>query len=318
MTLALTDKWVWDFWMIQDEPAERGAQGLFHIFYLQAPKSLGDPDLRHWNVSIGHAVSSDLTNWTIRPDALAPASTPAWDDMSTWTGSIVRHQNRWYLFYTGTSKAENGLVQRVGMAWSDDLDNWEKHQGALIEADSRWYERLGSEWPDEAWRDPWVFLDDDGYYHALITARTNTGASMDRGCIAHARSENLLDWQVLEPVTSPGGFGQLEVPQVHEIDGRQYLLFCCDDHLQSPERRAEGGGTGTFYLSADKPLGPYAIADARQLEVDQFGSAYAGRVINSDRPHYLSWRRFGPDGTFVGEISDPRPILSNGTSIKLS
>jgi len=66
MTLHLPEDWVWDFWFAQD-----GAD--YHIFYLQAPRSLGDPELRHWNVRIGHAVSQDIIDWQILPDALHPA-----------------------------------------------------------------------------------------------------------------------------------------------------------------------------------------------------------------------------------------------------
>lgn len=312
MALAFHDKWIWDFWIVEDD------DGLFHVFYLQASKSLGDPERRHRNVSIGHAVSSDLTNWSVRPDALTPSPAPAWDDAATWTGSILRHEGIWYLFYTGTSEAEDALVQRVGMARSHDLNHWEKHQGSLIEADATIYERLGDHWPDEAWRDPWVFLGDDGSFHALITARTRTGTILHRGCLAHARSKNLVDWEVLEPVTTPGGFGQLEVPQLQQIDGSYVLLFCCDAELQSEERRFAGTGTGTFYLSASRPLGPFAIVDARPLEVDLAGSAYAGRLIETKSGlQYLSWLRTNRSGGFVGELSDPRPVLSNGEGILL-
>jgi hypothetical protein len=39
MALQLPDKWVWDFWLIRDAMD-------YHAFYLQAPRSLGDPELR--------------------------------------------------------------------------------------------------------------------------------------------------------------------------------------------------------------------------------------------------------------------------------
>ena len=66
MPLSLPDKWIWDFWFAQD--------GLeYHVFYLQAPKSLGDEKLRHWHVSIGHAVSRDLVSWSVLPDAISPS-----------------------------------------------------------------------------------------------------------------------------------------------------------------------------------------------------------------------------------------------------
>ena len=81
--LALKDRWIWDFWLARD-----GAH--WHVFFLQAPKSIGDPELRHWNVSIGHATSDDLKNWSYRGTCFGPAAGPAWDDHTTWTGSVVR------------------------------------------------------------------------------------------------------------------------------------------------------------------------------------------------------------------------------------
>ena len=101
MALALADKWVWDFWVAEDA-------GMFHLFYLQAPRDLEDPDRRHWHASIGHAVSRDLLDWTVRPDALTASAGPSWDDLATWTGSVIRHNDRWHLFYTGVSRAEGG------------------------------------------------------------------------------------------------------------------------------------------------------------------------------------------------------------------
>jgi len=66
---------------------------------------------------------------------------------------------RWYLFYTGASSAEDGLVQRTGLTTSQDLFSWER-AGPVLVADSRWYETLDRTlWPDQAWRDPWVFRD---------------------------------------------------------------------------------------------------------------------------------------------------------------
>ena len=54
---------VWDLWM-----ARTGSD--YHMFYLQAPKNLEDPELRHRSASVGHAVSPDLVSWTVVPDAI--------------------------------------------------------------------------------------------------------------------------------------------------------------------------------------------------------------------------------------------------------
>ena len=95
--LRLADDWVWDSWTADD--GER-----FHLFFLKAPRALGDLTRRHTHASVGHATSTDLTHWTLQPDALA-ASAGGWDDLAIWTGSIVRGDDGvWRLFYSGLSK----------------------------------------------------------------------------------------------------------------------------------------------------------------------------------------------------------------------
>ena len=99
--------------------------------------------MRHANATVGHAVSTDLLAWTLLPDALRPGPVGSWDDLAIWTGSIICADGRWHMLYTGVSRAENGRVQRIGLATSTDLVNWEKHPAnPLIEADPRWYEVL--------------------------------------------------------------------------------------------------------------------------------------------------------------------------------
>lgn len=313
MPLALPDKWVWDFWLAEHA-------GLHHLFYLQAPRSIVDPDLRHWNVSVGHAVSSDMIHWEIRPDALAPSKHEAWDDYTTWTGSIIEHDGLWHMFYTGTSRAEAGMVQRVGVAVSSDLDHWERCDGPLIEADPRWYEHLEPDWHDVAWRDPWVFADESGLFHVFITARTRTGDRFDRGCIAHAKSRDLRSWEVCPPVTTPGGFGQLEVPQLLRHDDTWFLVFCSDIETQDETRREQGEGTGTYYAVGTGPLGPFDAADSVAIQADADGRTYAGRIVdrNGDGPAFLAWRRTGEDGRFVGEIADPISVRAVDASLRLT
>jgi beta-fructofuranosidase len=311
MTLRLSDRWLWDFWLAQDGPD-------YHAFYLQAPRGLEEESLRHWNVSIGHAVSQDLRHWEVLPDALhpSPAGMDAWDDYTTWTGSIVRHAGLWYLFYTGGSRAERGLVQRVGLATSQDLMHWEKHAAnPLIVAAARWYEQLDLDvWPDQAWRDPWVFRHPQtGDFHAFITARANYGPPDGRGVIAHARSSDLICWEVLPPVTEPGEFGHMEVPQLVALRGCYYLLFSAPASVHSAQRHRRTGlepVTGTHYLTADDPLGPFHASTDEFLIGDQAGSLYAGKLVLGPDGAWvlLAWRQFAPDGTFMGELSDPMPM----------
>ncbi len=136
MTIALPTKWIWDSWYVRDGD-------LWHGFFLQADKSLGDAHLRHVNVTQGHATSRDLKTWEHLGTCFRPAEGPAWDDYTTWTGSVVRGDDGlWHLFYTGTCRAEDGLKQRVGHATSRDLHSWVRvGDGLALDIDGR-YEAL--------------------------------------------------------------------------------------------------------------------------------------------------------------------------------
>jgi beta-fructofuranosidase len=310
MTLRLNDKWVWDFWVTRDQDEH-------HIFYLQAPRSLGDPALRHRNASVGHAVSTDLRDWTVLPDALHPGEPGTWDDIATWTGSVIKVDGRWQMLYTGISSAEDGLVQRIGLATSEDLIEWQKHPAnPVLEADSRWYELLDlSRWRDQSWRDPWLFrTGSDEFIHALITARSPIGPADGAGVVAHARSLNMVDWEVLPPVTEPGEFAQVEVPQLVTVDGaRSLLLISClaEDHSRERLlRTGEAGQTGTFVYSSTETFGEYRASDQPVTRPDRArGPLYAGKVVHAEdgRLGFMAFRGNG-DESFLGELIDPLPV----------
>jgi beta-fructofuranosidase len=292
------------------------------VYYLQAPNTLEHEWQRHFHVSVGHAVSKDLKTWTVLPDALHPShdNPDAFDNYTTWTGSIIQHQKLWYMFYTGSMKQEKGLVQRIGLATSKDLIHWQKHSPQpLIEADANYYELLDLEsWHDQAWRDPWVFQDEGGLFHAYITARAKNGSADARGVIGHAISENLLQWRVLPPVTEPGEFGHMEVPQLVNINKQYYLLFTVGHGQYSKVRKARGVHlqTGTHYLLADNPLGPFRYLTDSFLSGDEHGSLYSGKLIQDSEGQwqFLAFKNMTNYNEFIGELSDPIPleVLSNG------
>ena len=314
MTLQLPNKWVWDFWLVRD-----GTD--YHAFYLQAPRSLGDPELRHLNASIGHAVSKDLRHWRVLSDALSAGPPGAWDDRAVWTGCVVWARGRWHMFYTGVSAEDDTVVQRAGLATSEDLIRWRKHpKNPLIEADPRYYEQrdesaVGRE---RMWRDPWVFRHlQTGDFHALITASATEGPTNGRGVVAHARSDDLVSWETLPPLTEPGDFYALEVPQLTKLGDRYYLLFSTWAEAHSARRREETGldpAGGTHYLVADDPLGPFRFSTHEFLVGDPLGSLYSGKLVEGPDgdPCFLAWRNFAPDGSFVGELDDPLPVSVDG------
>ncbi|KRE31384.1 glycosyl hydrolase family 32 [Agromyces sp. Soil535] len=303
MTFTLDNQWVWDFWIADDGV-------MFHLFYLHAPKELGDPQLRHRNARVGHATSLDLHDWVDLGVVLGPGSPGDFDETATWTGCVVKGDDGvWRMFYTGSrflSADSNANVETIGSATSADLHHWTKAPGPIAAADPRWYETLGSSsWPEEAWRDPWVFPDASGHgWHMLITARSNRGDEADRGVIGHATSDELQDWQVHPPLTEPGaGFAHLEVPQVATIDGRHLLLFSCDSAALAG-RRATGESGGIWAVEVPAPAGPYDVANARLLASE---ALYSGRLVQDRSGTWvmLAFENGTRDGEFIGAISDP-------------
>ncbi|GIG28507.1 glycosyl hydrolase family 32 [Cellulomonas marina] len=310
--LKLADHWVWDSWTAYDGTHH-------HLFFLRASRALLEPDRRHLRASIGHARSTDLRSWELLPDALVAADPDAWDDQATWTGSVVRADDgSWRMFYTGVSRADRGLVQRIGVARSDDLVVWERLPGPVTSADPRWYETLDQgTWFDEAWRDPWVLRDPDGDgWHMLVTARVRTGDPIGRSVVGHARSQDLEHWEVGPPLTSPAGFGQLEVTQVEVVDGLPVLIFCCLSEHLSPERRQEWTGGGMWVVPGESLLGPWDFSRAHTFD---HPSLYAARLVQDP---VLGWSLIGfrdtEDGQFVGEITDPLPVVRVGDRLQLA
>lgn len=317
--LRLAASWVWDFWIADD--GER-----YHLFFLKASRALLDPDRRHWRASIGHATSPDLVNWTEHADALLPDDPPTFDDLATWTGSIVREPSGlWRMFYTAVNRAEGGIAQRISSVVSDDLFIWRREPGRqVLEPDGRWYETVETrQWPDQAWRDPWVFRDGE-LWHMLITARADRGDPDDRGVIGHATSTDLVRWTVQPPLSEPGaGFGHVEVVQVAVVDGRPVGLFSCLGTELAQSRRSEDPVGGVWAFPVESLSGPFRLEESYRLTDERL---YVGRLVQdrAGRWQFLAFRNDDEAGGWVGEISDPHPArwvngrLEIGASVEAS
>jgi beta-fructofuranosidase len=314
MPFIPADRYIWDFWIAPRDPGEP-----YHLFFLQAPRTIAHPDLRHKMATVGHAVSHDLRAWELLPTALEPGPAGAWDDQAIWTGSVFRHNDTYYFFYSALHSA-GGWNQKIGLATSSDLVNWTRYgHNPILEADARWYEKDTPTSPvGEACRDPFVVRvtndaeHPDGLFYMFFTARANSGPFDGRGVIGLARSTDLLHWEQLPPVTPIGLYHHLEVPQVLYLDGRYYLFFCTNAH-SSARKTAHGidaEWSGTHYLIADQLTGPYQPVDDPPLLADRNGTYYAGRVVDDPdgRPVFLAWRQWDVHGAFVGGISDPAPV----------
>jgi beta-fructofuranosidase len=289
VTFDLPDSYVWDFWTAYDEH-----QHHHHLFFLHAPRSLADPDLRHRHARVGHAVSDDLVYWDRINDPLPEPA--AFDDLAQWTGCTVRVPDAWWLFTSGLARPEDGGVQRIGLSTSSDLRIWSRTR-LTLEADPRWYQTTPVAM---AWRDPWVVQGEDGIWHMYVTARDTSGGA-GCGVVGHAVSEDLVRWEVRPPLSAPTGFfDHLEVIQVLQVDGRWALLFSC----LSPEMPgASAGSGGVWSVPVDGPGGPVDVASAVRVADERL---YVGKVVHDlGTPYFLAFRNIDARGDFVGGLIDP-------------
>jgi beta-fructofuranosidase len=310
LALSLKDKWIWDFWL-----ARNGDD--WHIYFLQADKSLGDPELRHRNVTQGHAVSKDLSNWTHLGTCFSPSEGPAWDDWTTWTGSVLKDdEGLWHLFYTGTPHAEDGMKQRIGHATSADMHSWQRvGDGLALDISGPDYEEFTpGHWHDRAFRDPWVMKNPngDGWLMYMVARVPGIAEPNAGGSIGFATSPDLYAWTLQPPVYRGGAFGQMEVPQVFEVGGRWYCLFCTDGRHWSNAYKAfnpQKPVRGTHYLVASNPLGPWEVAPGPFLDGDAAGHRYSGKIVSTGAGlKFLGFIHDAANGEFIGEVCDPIPV----------
>jgi beta-fructofuranosidase len=308
--LSLADYWLWDSWIADDGD-------LFHMYVLQAPRSLEEGWRRHTAAQLGHATSPDLKTWTYHGVALAPAPEGAWDDLALWTGSTVRGDDGvWRMFYTAINSRGLGVKdQRIGVVESDDLFTWRRSRDKpLLEADPSMYMTLGlaaDPVASETWRDPYVFRDPDGDgWHMYITARLPGAPRLDDGVIGYARSWDLDNWELQPPITAPAGFGQIEVPQVGVVDGQPTLVFTCHPQEQPPETIERWGEYCTWSVPGDSVLGPWDISRAVPFtaEPDLFAAPFLRD--RSGQWVFVGFVNLEPKGILSFDIIDPIPVVS--------
>ena len=285
------NRYLWDFWIYQED-------GFEYLFYLTAPADC-TPRTRHRHSSIALAKRPLNGEWQDLGIILDKNPDPtAWDSVSLWTGYTLKHQGKYYMFYTARSQADVaddgyiGHTQRIGVATSDDLIYWERHdsnpvltfQGAPYES------QLEAHNHHLGWRDPCVVPDDKGGFYAFFTCRTCDGDPLKRGAIGRAYSNDLLNWTVLSPAAAPGLYTDMEVPDVVHHDGRWYMLFAVkEDWHHETSSKHDQPVTGVRYLVSDRLDGNFVLPTSSSVLLDSDTACYTGRFWHDEQGNLTLW-----------------------------
>jgi len=256
--------------MVPDYPLEAKdfafiyTDGLFHIFYIRKNPTVPDSMSE---VDFGHAVSSNLYNWTQLPPVIHTRP-DKWDNGHVWAPSIVEQDGTYHMFYTGVTKPTASMPfgpQRLGHAVSSDLYNWTRFDTPIFDcAQVPWTECNYATWAGSQFRDPFVMLDPNDpsrwlmYYVAILDVANN------QQIVGVGQGNSVPGpWSDLTPLWCTDGFfnnqmGWCESPMAFEKNGSWFLMMTTNS-----------GHPIRYKISAVSPIadsmhwaGPYKLWDA--------------------------------------------------------
>lgn len=208
--------------------------GQYHLFYQKNPNG------PYWgHINWGHMTSPDLYQWKEMPVALAPEPGP--DSEGCWSGSVIDHDGKLTLIYTGG----DGHRSSICLAQSSDGIHFTKYSGnPIIPAPPQ-----GHGYPE--FRDPFVWREGDGYYLIIGSAVKDVG-----GTALLYRSKDLLNWEYRKPLligdhATSGIFW--EMPIFVQIGDSHALIVC------------EVPGRASYWLGTwkDETFTPHTITPQR-------------------------------------------------------
>ena len=163
---------------------------------------------------------------------LSPHDGNDWERGGLYKACIIRHDEKWYMFYNAKDTSKR-WIEQTGVAVSDDLMNWTRPvaEPILKVGENTWDARFVS--------DPYILKDGDKWLNFYF--------GYDRGHAMEglAVSDDLMNWEkVEEPIiaSTPGGLDEEHAHKAAIVyyDGVLYHFYCAT----RPNR--EGDKTSVF------------------------------------------------------------------------
>ncbi len=234
--------------------------GVYYIYYL---KEGGDS----YHHAIYLATTTDFLTYTEYEDPILEAGEPSEQDDWVGTGSVVKVDDTYYLFYTGHTNSDAfEYAETIMLAKGTDLTSFEKVAGWEIT-------------PDDSLKQKRDFRDPQGYYDEetgeltfTVTASQDGIARILKYTVSKDLSEITYDGIIFtDPV---GRVYNLECSDTFKIGDTWYLTYSAQDDV-------------LWYASSSEPYGPYSEPEC--LDGPLF---YAAKhVENGENAYMVGWAR---------------------------
>ncbi len=80
----------------------------------------------------GIARGNGLTQWQLDPACMRPEDGSPWERGGLYKPCLVEHDGRYYIFYNAKETLHWPWREQIGVAWSDDLLHWTRHDANPI------------------------------------------------------------------------------------------------------------------------------------------------------------------------------------------
>jgi beta-fructofuranosidase len=262
--------------------------GEYHIFYQHYPYKDTLKFDQFWEMSWGHAKSSDLVHWEHLPIALMPSHKKGED--GCWSGTCILNNDIPTIIYTSVStlKSPHNYAEQWLATSKDGMITWDKYFDNPILTPT-----INSQFEIHDWRDPFIWRESDKWC-MIIGSHEHTSSTNSHGVIVLYESANLFDWKFKGPLsigTRKQGRGW-ECPNFFSLENKHILIV-------SPFKEV-------IYSVGDYKSGSFLPNDWRIL--DHGKCFYATNTMLDDKKRRIlwGWIKGGGMGGWNGCLSLPR------------
>ena len=289
------------------------SDALWHLFGIVGQVAPGSKPLGTGvEVAFAHAVSRNLYHWDVCPDVME--CTGEWpENKSVFAPYVAERDGRFYILYAA---ADRQGTQRICLATSGDLFNWQRYAGNPVIVPSVSWSRwpgFGLDSPVDhpdprlrgtygGCRDPHVLRLESGLYVAYWVSRLQEKFGRDLTCVAASMSDDLVHWQEIGPVFALRAWHdppsrEVESPCVISKDGRYWLFF---KH-----------GWWTHYVVSESPYDftggqPIRLGYCHAAEVFYWEQQWWITHCSGDPTDYAYRRTNRTRGLYLGRLAWPQ------------